>query len=197
MDCLPHDLMVQKLHAYGFSFEVLKLINDYLTGRHLLNTWYQYLIPNFFCRTLSFSNSFFSYFIEEWNKLDPSLISNNSLSCFLNTLLKSIRPTPNCVYGACDPQGLILLTRLTVGLSHLREHKVKNGFNDAIKPQWPGNMENESTTNFCLHCQNFFTQRLVLMNEIFTLEPDLQRVFLQLYLVLQFTWKTYRSLREW
>ena len=30
-DCLPHDLIVAKLHAYnGFSIELLKLINSYL-----------------------------------------------------------------------------------------------------------------------------------------------------------------------
>ena len=30
-DCLPHDLIVAKLHAYDFSVESLKLINSYLT----------------------------------------------------------------------------------------------------------------------------------------------------------------------
>ena len=32
-DCLPHDLIVVKLHAYGFSTELLKLIKSYLTER--------------------------------------------------------------------------------------------------------------------------------------------------------------------
>ena len=30
-DCLPHDLIVAKLHSYGFSIDSLKLINSYLT----------------------------------------------------------------------------------------------------------------------------------------------------------------------
>ena len=30
-DCLPHDLIFAKLHAYDFSIESLKLINNYLT----------------------------------------------------------------------------------------------------------------------------------------------------------------------
>ena len=30
-DCLPNDLIVVKLHTYGFSIELLKLINSYLT----------------------------------------------------------------------------------------------------------------------------------------------------------------------
>ena len=29
-DCISHDLLIAKLHAYGFSDEALKLINDYL-----------------------------------------------------------------------------------------------------------------------------------------------------------------------
>ena len=32
-DCLRHDLIVAKLHAYGFSIESLRLINSYLTER--------------------------------------------------------------------------------------------------------------------------------------------------------------------
>ena len=32
-DCLPHDLIVAKLHTYGFSIDSLKLINSYLTER--------------------------------------------------------------------------------------------------------------------------------------------------------------------
>ena len=32
-DCLVHDLLIAKLHAYGFSKEALSIIHDYLTGR--------------------------------------------------------------------------------------------------------------------------------------------------------------------
>ena len=31
-DCIRHDLLIAKLHAYGFSQEALALINDYLTN---------------------------------------------------------------------------------------------------------------------------------------------------------------------
>ena len=33
-DCLPHDLLIAKLNAYGFSNNALEFINDYLTGRN-------------------------------------------------------------------------------------------------------------------------------------------------------------------
>ena len=45
-----------------------------------------------------------------------------------------------------------------------------------INPLGPCNMEVESTTHFYLHCQSFVTQRLDLMIEIFTLEPNLQNL---------------------
>ena len=32
-DCLVHDLMIAKLHAYGFRYQSLKLLHDYLTHR--------------------------------------------------------------------------------------------------------------------------------------------------------------------
>ena len=32
-DCLPHDLIVAKLHAYGSLTESLKLVKSYLTER--------------------------------------------------------------------------------------------------------------------------------------------------------------------
>ena len=32
-DCLPHDLIIAKLNAYGFSLSTSKLINNYLSHR--------------------------------------------------------------------------------------------------------------------------------------------------------------------
>ena len=32
-DCLPHDLIIAKLQAYGFDYLALKLIHSYLSGR--------------------------------------------------------------------------------------------------------------------------------------------------------------------
>ena len=32
-DCIPHELIIAKLHAYGFNLNSLKLINSYLQGR--------------------------------------------------------------------------------------------------------------------------------------------------------------------
>ena len=32
-DCIPHDLIIAKLEAYGFQIDALKLIHDYLSNR--------------------------------------------------------------------------------------------------------------------------------------------------------------------
>ena len=32
-DCIPHDLLIAKLHAYGFSFETLTFLDSYLRNR--------------------------------------------------------------------------------------------------------------------------------------------------------------------
>ena len=32
-DCIPHDLIIAKLEAYGFLIDALKLIHDYLSNR--------------------------------------------------------------------------------------------------------------------------------------------------------------------
>ena len=32
-DCIPHDLIIAKLAAYGFHIDALKLIHDYLSNR--------------------------------------------------------------------------------------------------------------------------------------------------------------------
>lgn len=34
-DCLPHDLIIRKLHAYGFDMPPLRLIHSYLPNRYL------------------------------------------------------------------------------------------------------------------------------------------------------------------
>ena len=33
-DCIPHDLIIAKIHAYDFDMPSLKLMNSYLTNRH-------------------------------------------------------------------------------------------------------------------------------------------------------------------
>ena len=72
-----------------------------------------------------FKNSFFPSAIIEWNNLDPNLRNSNSISVFKEKILNFIQPSPNSVFDIRNPKGIKLITRLRLGLSHLREYKFK------------------------------------------------------------------------
>ena len=163
--CLLHKVIYKTAPAY--------LQNIIPQPRHLLNIRNRHLIPDFFCRTLSFSNSFFPYSINEWNKLDREITDIESFSRFRTLLVKSIKPIPNSIFGVCDPLGVQLLTRLRIGLSHLREHKFRHNFNDTDVPFCLCNLEIESVSHFYLRCPNYINQRSDLMNELSLVDPDL------------------------
>ena len=51
--------------------------------------------------------------------------SSESYSIFKKSLLKFIIMIPNSVFGVAYIYGIKLLTTLSVGLNHLREHKFR------------------------------------------------------------------------
>ena len=51
------------------------------------------------------------------------------------------------------------ITRLQLGLSHLREHKFKHDFQDSINPLYNCGHGTESTTHFLLHCALLVRER--------------------------------------
>ena len=76
-----------------------------------------------YIRTKQFKSTFFPSCIFNWNQLNPDIKNSSSLEIFKQALLKFIRPKAANVYKIHHPRGLKLLTRLRLGLSHLREHK--------------------------------------------------------------------------
>ena len=132
----------------------------------------QHLIPQIFCRTNNFSDSFFPTAIKEFNKLDYQISHNISFQSFRKFLLKSIRPVPNSLFDANDPHGVKLLTRVRVGFSHLKDQKFRHGFNDTIDPLRPCNMETETVPHFLLRCLHYTNLRFDLMNELLKIDPN-------------------------
>ena len=58
-----------------------------------------------------------------------------------------------------NPYGLKLLTRLRLGLSHMRYHKFRYNFQDFINPICACGLDIETTTHFLLHCPLFQSAR--------------------------------------
>ena len=120
-----------------------------------------------------FKNSFFPSTISEWNKLDPGIRNSESLTIFRKNILHFIRPTPNSICNCHNPKGVKLITRLRLGLSHLREHKLKHNLQDSINPLCNCGHDIESTTHYLLHCSLFVNERSTFFSILSSLDYSL------------------------
>ena len=118
-------------------------------------------------------NYFFPSVIIEWNNLDSNLRNSKSISVFKEKILNFIRPSLNSAFDIRNPKGIKLITRLRLGLSHLREHKFKHSFQDTLNSLFNCGQDIESTTHFFLHCPFFITERRTLLSTIRNLDSKL------------------------
>ena len=127
---------------------------------------YPSCFQTFRCRTTFFQNSFLPFAITEWNKLDSDIKSIDSHPMFRKKLLAFIRLLGNDTYGIYHPLGIRLLNRLSLGFSHLREHKFRHNFADTLNPLCSCSLKTEDTGNYFLRCQNNLSFRTTLMNDL-------------------------------
>ena len=114
-----------------------------------------------------FKNTFFPSTIIEWNKLDWKIKTSESIETFEKRILSFIRQYPNSIFYCHNPKGIKLLSRLRFGLSHLREHKLRNSFQDSLKPFCNcGKGEAKTSSHYLLHCSNYSEKHLALLNTI-------------------------------
>ena len=92
--------------------------------------------------------------------------NSTNLHIFRVRLLQFVRPSENSVFTCHNPIRIKYLTRLRLGFSHLRYHKFKHGFLDAIDPLCSCSTGIENTVHYFLHCPNFSTARNTFLNEI-------------------------------
>ena len=103
-------------------------------------------IPLFNIRHNFYKNCFLTLKIIDWINLVSNLWNSENIGIFENNILKCIRPKPSNFFNCCDLRGIILITRLCLELSHLREHKLKYcSCGSSI----------ESISQFLLHCPIF------------------------------------------
>ena len=72
-----------------------------------------------------------------------------------------------------NPKGIKLITRLRLGLRHLREHKFKRSSQDTLNPLCNCGQDIESATHFFLHCTFFINQRRTLLTTLRSLDSKL------------------------
>ena len=96
-----------------------------------------------------------------------------SLNIFKKNILKFIRPSQNRVYNCHNPKGIKLLTRLKVGLSHLREHKFKHSFQDTLNPMCNGGEDIETTSHYLLYCPDYLHESKTLLNTVRCIVPNI------------------------
>ena len=142
-------------------------LRSYLPDVHTSrNTTRTHLFKRFKPSTDYFENSFFPYCTNEWNKLEKEVRQLSTISLFKKSLIKVKRPKRSPVYKILDAQGLKLLTRLRVNMSHLREHKFNHNFQDTINPLCSCMLETESTSHFLLRCSFYSDSRKSLLDNV-------------------------------
>ena len=116
-----------------------------------------------FSKTLLFPS-----IIIEWNKLGWEIKNSESIVTFKKRILSFIRPSPSSTFNCHKPRGIKLMWwLLRLGLSHLREHKLKHSFQDSLNPFCScGKDEVEISTHYLLHCSNYSEKRLAFLNTI-------------------------------
>ena len=109
----------------------------------------------------------------EWNNLDSNIRNSGSLALFKKCIVAFLRPSTNSTFHCHNPDGLKLITRLRLGLSHLRFiYKFKHSIQDTLNPTCNcGTVER--TIHYFLHCPNFSNERLTLFNKLQSIDENL------------------------
>ena len=109
--------------------------------------------------------SCFPWTTTKWNKIDIK-IQNSPYSVFRNYPFKEIKPKPSPLSNIHNSSGIKLLTKLRLGLSHLKEHKLNHSFDNYVNPFYTCSLEPESTSHFFLHCHHYNTIQSILFKDL-------------------------------
>ena len=149
-----------KSHSPKYLFNIIPVTVSRYKTRNTNN------IPQFKVKHNFFRSPFLPSVVIEWNKLDPNIRNSESLNIFKKSLLKFIRLSGSSVFNCHNPKGVKLLTRLRLGLSHLREQKFKHGFQDWLNPTCSCGNDIATSAHFLLHCSHYSNERSTFLNTI-------------------------------
>ena len=164
-------LFYKILHSKSpsYLFNLIPENNNPYASRSALNNQ----IPFFNVKINFLKNSFFPAVITEWNNLDISIRNSSLCHIFKNLILKFIRPEPNRISSTQNFEGLKLLTRMRLGLSHLADHKFRHNFQDCLNPICSCGQEIETTSHFLLHCLNYRCARKTFFEKINLIDSNI------------------------
>ena len=141
-----------------YLFDIIPVLNDSCyDSRAQSNSE----LTKFYSRTKSFSTTFFSFCIKEWNKLDAKIRNLSSVSRFRLIYFKT---DENSVFGVHNPIAMKLLNRLRPHFRHLNEHNILHNFQDTVNPLCLCNTETETASHYLLRCPLFSEKRTKLRN---------------------------------
>ena len=95
--------------------------------------------------------AFFLSTISKCNKLDLKIHQFKTLFTFQSALIKLGRPISKTVFNIHNSVGLMFLTRLIIGLSHLNQRQFSHNFQDCLNSLHSCCLEVESVFFFFLH----------------------------------------------
>ena len=81
-------------------------------------------------------------------------------------MLKFIRPEPNRISSTQNFEGLKVLTRMRLGLSHLADHKFRHNFQDCLILICSCGQEIETTTHFFLNYLSYHCARKTFFEKV-------------------------------
>ena len=113
-----------------------------------------------------FINSFFPSTATEWNNLDLKIRNSITFPAFKKSIFKFVRPSSNSIFICHSPKAIKLITRLKLGLSHLREHKFRYNFQDTLYPTCSCGDDIETARPYLLHCPNYLDERRTLLDNL-------------------------------
>ena len=158
---------IYKNQSPSYLYNIIPTITAHYTFRNSDKMPYFKTKPNLF------KNSLFPSVIIEWNKLDPSLRRCDSYSIFKSNILKFIRLSSNSSFDCRNPIGIKYITRIRLGLSHLREHKFKHSFQDTLNPICNCGNDVEFAIHFFLHYPLYSNERHTLLNSLVNIDHTL------------------------
>ena len=96
-----------------------------------------------------------------------------NVSILKEKILNFIWPSASSFFDCRNPKGIKFITRIRLGLSHIRENKFKHSFQDTINPLCNCGQDIESSTKFFLHFPFFINERRILLTTVRSLDSKL------------------------